>query len=119
MLAESNKDIEDAFKFARLAKKNLPDDPKVMDTLGWVYYKKGLYESAISKFTNCLEKMPDNAIVTYHLGMAYHKKGDLEKARRELEKALQLNENFNGADEVRKILAEYKKNKQDVQQVIN
>jgi Tfp pilus assembly protein PilF len=50
--------------------------------------------------------MPDNPTVTYHLGMAYYKKGDLENARAELEKALQLDESFNGADEARRILAE-------------
>ena len=77
-----------------------------MDTLGWVYYKNGHYESAIAEFTDCLAKMPDNATVTFHLGMAYYKKGDLENARAELEKALQLDKNFNGADKARKILAE-------------
>ena len=38
--------------------------------------------------------------------MAYYKKGDKERARAELQKALRLNANFNGADEARKILAQ-------------
>jgi Flp pilus assembly protein TadD len=50
--------------------------------------------------------MPENAIVIYHLGMAYYKKGDLENARAELNKALKLNENFTGAEEARRVLAE-------------
>jgi tetratricopeptide (TPR) repeat protein len=106
ILADQDKDIEEAFNFARLAKEKFPNDPNVMDTLGWVYYRKGLYDNAIGEFTDCLEKMPDNPTVTYHLGMAYYKKGDLENARAELEKALQLDENFSGADEARRILAE-------------
>jgi Tfp pilus assembly protein PilF len=44
--------------------------------------------------------------VIYHLGMAYYKKGDLENARAELEKALQLDKDFSGADEAKRILAE-------------
>ena len=95
-----------AGELARLAKEKLPDDPNVMDTLGWVYYKKGLYDSAIAEFSDSLEKMPDNATVTYHLGMAYYKKGDLNKARAELQKALQLDANFTGADEAKQVLAE-------------
>jgi tetratricopeptide (TPR) repeat protein len=71
-----------------------------------VYYKKGLYDSAISEFTDCLDKMPDNATVIYHLGMTYYKKGDLDNARAELERALSLDDQFDGADEARKVLAE-------------
>jgi Tfp pilus assembly protein PilF len=50
--------------------------------------------------------MPENAAVIYHLGMAYYKKGDMVNARAELEKALQLDENFSGADEAKRVLAE-------------
>jgi hypothetical protein len=38
--------------------------------------------------------------------MAYYKKGDLENARAELEKALALKQDFSGADEAKRILAE-------------
>jgi Flp pilus assembly protein TadD len=38
--------------------------------------------------------------------MAYYKKGDLDNARVELKKALKLNENFTGASEAKRILAE-------------
>jgi Flp pilus assembly protein TadD len=50
--------------------------------------------------------MPENATVIYHLGMAYYQKGDLENARAELKRALKLNENFTGANEAKRILAE-------------
>jgi tetratricopeptide (TPR) repeat protein len=105
ILADQEKDLEDALNLARLAKRKLPDNPNVMDTLGWVYYKKGLYENAIAELTDCLKQLPDNATATYHLGMAYYKNGDLEKARAELEKALQLDENFSGAAEAKQVLA--------------
>jgi tetratricopeptide (TPR) repeat protein len=77
-----------------------------MDTLGWVYYKKGLYDSAIREFGDSLEKMPDNATLHYHLGLAYIKKEKEDLAKAQLEKALQLNPKFEGAEEAQKLLSE-------------
>ena len=91
ILAEANRDLNDALKFAQAAKAKMPDDPSVMDTLGWVYYRKGIYDSAIAEFRGSLAKAPDNATVGYHLGLAYAKKGETAKARAELERALAVN----------------------------
>ena len=78
----------------------------LMDSLGWAYFKKGLYASAIGEFSDCLVKLPENPAVIYHLGMAYYKNGDSAKARVELEKALSLDENFTKAEDARRVLAE-------------
>jgi tetratricopeptide (TPR) repeat protein len=105
LLLTQDKNIDEALGLAQQAKEKLPYDPNVMDTLGLVFYKKGLYDSAIAEFSDSLEKIPDNAIVHYHLGLAYHKKGDIHRARIELEKALSLNQNFDEADAARQILS--------------
>ena len=105
-LVDQGKDIDEALQLARLAKEKLPDDPNVMDTLGWVYYKKGLYDSAIGEFSDSLTKLADNPVVNYHLGMAYYKKGDTTRAKEQLEKALSLQTDFPGSDEARQVLAE-------------
>ena len=78
------------------------------DTLGWVYYKKGLYDSAIAEFKASLAKAPENPTIMYHLGLAYAKKGETDKARAELERALRLGDKFDGAGEAKKALAELK-----------
>jgi tetratricopeptide (TPR) repeat protein len=106
VLADQNNSLDEALGFARMAKEKLPADPNVMDTLGWVYYKKGLYDSAISEFSDSLEKIPDNAVVNFHLGMAFYKKGDRDNAKLQLEKALSLSQNFDGAEEAKRVLAE-------------
>jgi tetratricopeptide (TPR) repeat protein len=106
ILSAQNKNLDEALTFARTAKEKMPNSPFVMDTLGWIYQKKGLYDLAILELSDARSKLPQNAEVAYHLGMAYYKKGDTEKARIELEKALELADNFNGADEARKVLAE-------------
>ncbi|GAJ03923.1 unnamed protein product [marine sediment metagenome] len=105
ILADQDKKLNEALDLARLAKEKLSDNPYVMDTLGWVYYKKGLYDSAIGEFSDSLVKKPENATVIYHLGLTYYRKGDSDKARAELEKALRLDDNFMGADEARQVLA--------------
>ena len=104
LLAAQGKNIDEALDFARKAKEKLPNDPSIMDTLGLVYYKKGLYDSAIGEFTDSLDKMPDNPTVHYHLGMTYYKKGDKNRARAELKKALSLDDGFDGSEEARQIL---------------
>ena len=106
LLSTQDKDINEALGFAQKAKERLPDDPNVMDTLGWIYYKKGLYDNAIREFADSLGKIPENAVVHYHLGLAFYKKGNKDGAKAELEKALSLNEKFDGADEARRILSE-------------
>ena len=105
LLADQNRDLNEALKLANIAKKADPEDPSIADTLGWVYYKRGLYPNAVSELTFAAEKLPDNATVRYHLGMSYLKKGDTEKARQELEKALSLDSSFEGSEEAKKALA--------------
>jgi tetratricopeptide (TPR) repeat protein len=105
MLAEGDKNIDEALEFARTAKAKASDDPNVADTLGWIYYKKGLYDSAVGEFRDSLKKLPDNALVNYHLGLALYRKGDTQKAKEVLEQALDLDGNFDGADNARSILS--------------
>jgi Tfp pilus assembly protein PilF len=50
------------------------------------------------------EKITDHPVIKYHLGMAYYKNGDKENAKKELEKALELDSKFSGAEEARATL---------------
>ena len=65
---------------AQAARRGLPDSPNAADTLGWAYYQKGAYGSAISMLQEALKlqeksKAPESAAIHYHLGMAYQKTG--------------------------------------------
>ena len=106
LIASREGDIDEALKFAQVANEKLPDDPSVMDTLGWIYYKKGLYGNAIQELSDSLEKVPDNPIVHYHLGAALFQYGDKAQAKSVLEKALSLDKDFDGAAEARRMLSE-------------
>ncbi len=106
LLAQQDRDIDVALGYAQQAKEKLPDDPGVMDTLGWIYYKKGFYDSAISELNESLKQIPGNPIVHYHLGMAYYKKGEPLLAKKELQEALRLSDHFSEADNARRIVSE-------------
>jgi tetratricopeptide (TPR) repeat protein len=96
--------LAQALQLASSAKQRLPDDPDVDDTIGWVYYKKGLPSLAVKPFEDSLKKRPDNADTLVHLGLTYAKLGQNAKARQALERARQLSPNA-GGDEARRVLA--------------
>ena len=104
LLVAQDKDLNEALSLAQKAKEKLPKNPAVMDTLGWIYYKKGAYDMAVLELSDSLEKLPKHPVVRYHLGLALYKKGDKAKAKAELEKALELKKDFEGAEEARKLL---------------
>ena len=103
--AEQNLNLETALQLAETAKGKLRDVPQVDDTLGWVYYKKGLFPLAISSFERSVKGDPKNAGYHYHLGLAYAKSGDKVKARESLQKAAELGGDSKDATEAKKVLA--------------
>jgi tetratricopeptide (TPR) repeat protein len=104
LYSEHGGDAEEALRLAQLAKESAPDDPYVSDTLGWVLYKRGVYQRALGLLKESAAKLPTSASVQFHLGMTYHKTGDNAAARDALTRALQLNARFDGADEARRVL---------------
>ncbi|MFW5908848.1 MAG: tetratricopeptide repeat protein, partial [Desulfosalsimonas sp.] len=108
VLAERDENLNEALELAERAKEKLPDDPRVADTLGWVYYKMGLYDSAIREFSAGMEKLPGNPTIQYHMGMAYYKKGYIRRAQDALEKSLELDPNFENSSEARETLTNIK-----------
>jgi tetratricopeptide (TPR) repeat protein len=102
--AEQGTNLDMALQLATSAKQRLPNDASVDDTIGWVYYKKGLPALAVTPLEDSLKKRPNNAEVLFHLGLAYAKLGENAKARDALERALKLDPAV-GGDEARRTLA--------------
>lgn len=101
--------LDVALALAQTARKGLPDSPGVIDTMGWIYYQKGVYALAISSLREALElqekrKMPDDPDIHYHLGMAYEKGAQPSLARQHFEHVLKNYPNYNGAAEIKKEL---------------
>ena len=88
MLAESGADLDQALTMAQRAKQKMPQDSNVADTLGWIYIKKNLADSAIGIFSELVRAEPGKSTYHYHLAMALAQKGDKIAAKKELEAAL-------------------------------
>jgi tetratricopeptide (TPR) repeat protein len=100
--------LDEAVALSQGVVQRFPDVPGFADTLGWIYYKKGLNGPAVEQLQKVVAKAGDSAGYRFHLGMALAGKGDKAAARRELEEALRLGEkqpNFTDAEEARKTLA--------------
>jgi tetratricopeptide (TPR) repeat protein len=103
-LAEGGGNLDEALKFAQIAREAAPEEPSVGDTLGWVHYKKGLIDIAYPLIADAAGKMKNNASVRYHHGMVLAKKGKNKEAAAELNAALSLDPKFPGAEEARKTI---------------
>lgn len=91
LLAEhgtSDKDFEEALQLAQKAVRTAPSNPAYADTLGTVYLRNGLVDSALQIFTNLANRYPGNASFRHHLGLALLRKGDRTRAKAELARAL-------------------------------
>jgi tetratricopeptide (TPR) repeat protein len=107
-LADGGGNLDEALKFAQVAREAVPEDPSVGDTLGWIYYKKGLVDTAYPLIADAAAKLKNNASIRYHHGMVLAKKGKAKESAAELKAALALDPKFPGADEAKKTLAELK-----------
>jgi len=106
--ANNDGNLDTALHLAETAKSQLPESAEVSDTLGWIYYKKSLATLAITALLDGVMQDQSNPIIHYHLGLAYAKNGDSMDAQRSLQKALQLDPKFAGADEARRVLGSLK-----------
>jgi tetratricopeptide (TPR) repeat protein len=108
-LATQGGNIDEALGYAQTAMEHMPKNSAVMDTLGWVYYLKGSYLSAISEFQDSLVSDPQNPVIQYHLGMALYKNEQFKQAKEILEKALSTSKKFKGSDEAQNTLDDIRK----------
>ena len=113
VLLETNGSVDQALQLAQTARRNMPESSNVADTLGWAFYKKGVYESAIGMFQEAIKlaaknKETDNPTYHYHLGLAYARTERPGLARQHLEHVLKIDPKYSGADDVRKQLAQLK-----------
>jgi tetratricopeptide (TPR) repeat protein len=106
--ANGNGNLDVALQLAQTAKSQLPARHEVDDTLGWIYYKKGLTSMAVEALTASTQRAPDNPNYNYHLALALHQNGNKAEAKKYLEKALASKGKFENAEEARKLLESIK-----------
>lgn len=80
-IAEMGGDLVEAEQLALKAYALQKDDAFIIDTLGWVYYKKGEYAKALTYIEKAHEISPDVGVIAEHLGDVYLKLKKDDKAR--------------------------------------
>jgi tetratricopeptide (TPR) repeat protein len=104
LLADQMGDAESLKKAKALAERfESSPQPAFRDTLGWVYYKTGETDKAVSILKDVVKQAPNVFVFRYHLGMAYHKQGNLTDAKVQLAKAIEGKNDFIGKDEARAV----------------
>ena len=103
--ANNGGNLDVALQLAQVAKAGAPDSATVTDTLGWVYYKKGLSSLATTTLRQAAALDTKNANVQYHLGLALIQQGDKVQARKALDQAVRLNPTLASDDGLKRALA--------------
>lgn len=98
LLADNNGNLDEALTLSQAVVKKIANNAGFYDTLGWVYFKKGLYSPAVEQFKKAVAldtadagKVGQNPNPAYRLrlGMALASAGDKMSARREVETSLE------------------------------
>jgi tetratricopeptide (TPR) repeat protein len=105
MLADNGNDLDQALTMAQRAKQQRPNDGDVSDTLGWIYIKKNLSDSAINIFRDLVRDKPERATYRYHFAMALAQKGDRASAKKECEAALRSKPSKEEEAKIRDLMA--------------
>ena len=105
VMLQQGGNVDVAFAMAQTARRQLPDNPNSADTLGWAFYQKKVYTSAIGLFKEAVKKEPDNVLFTYHLGLAYAKNGQAAQAKQQLDHLVRISPNSPNVEELRQAVA--------------
>jgi tetratricopeptide (TPR) repeat protein len=98
LLAKQGVELDRALRLATEAQQALPNDPNVSDTLGFVYFKKGLNEPALQQARYAIQLAEEahepQAVFQYHLGLVLRALGRNPEAADAFERALAIDDKF-------------------------
>ena len=98
--ADKGDKLDKSLEIIKKAASLQPRDGYIIDSLGWVYYRMGDYESAVNYLEKAVEYLPYDSTINDHLGDAYWQYG------RKLEAKFQWERAFNYAEETETTLKE-------------
>ena len=87
---EQQTNLTKAQAMLRRAVEQRPEDGFIVDSLGWVYYRLGVYEKAVEYLERAVALRPSDPVINDHLGDAYWKVGRRREARFQWHRALDL-----------------------------
>lgn len=109
-LAFAYQQIQDkrALPTAEQAYKLAPDNPAIMDTLGWILVQQGNPQRGLPLIQKAYSKQPDDPSLHYHLAAALARSGDHAHAIAELDRLFSGGVQFPEEQEARALLQQLK-----------
>lgn len=89
LYALKGENLDEALGLARRALKDNADKAAYIDTLGWVYFKKGLLDEAIAQLERAV-KILEDPVIYGHLADVYFARGLPDEAEKAWHKSLDL-----------------------------
>ena len=89
-LANRTDRYDEALELIQRARAIKPNDPAILDSLGWVLYKRGEYDAALSHLRAAMSTMPDPEVAA-HLGEVLWATGAEDEARSIWQEAIKNN----------------------------
>jgi tetratricopeptide (TPR) repeat protein len=86
-LVDRDERLDEAEEYLTRALELLPDDPAVIDSVGWLYYRQMRYDESLQMLRRAYALFPDPEIAA-HLGEVLWVSGDQESASKVWEEAL-------------------------------
>jgi cellulose synthase operon protein C len=105
-LTASAQNDKAATGFAERAYALRPNDPAVIDTLGWLLFRQGQVDRGLALLRDARLRDSTDPEIRYHLAAALAKSGRRTEAREEVAQALKISASFEGIEDARKLQAE-------------
>jgi tetratricopeptide (TPR) repeat protein len=108
LMAQSGENLDEALTLARKGTQFAVEQSlktSLQDTLGSIYLRKNMYESALQSFQVAVNSNPGSMTYRYHLGTTLYQMGDKSKAKVELQAALAATPKSEDEPKIRELLA--------------
>ncbi|MBZ0108363.1 MAG: tetratricopeptide repeat protein [Candidatus Scalindua rubra] len=102
--AESETNLDEGLEYALKATKLAPNDAAILDTLGWIYFKKNNFIKAIESLKSAVASRQNSPTMRFHLGMAYYRSNDLKNALNEFKNSLEISARFQEASKAKDMI---------------
>ena len=102
--AESGTNLDEGLEHALKAAELAPKDAAILDTLGWVYFKKDNFNKAVESLKSAVATRQNSPTIRFHLGMAHYKNRNLNSALNEFKNSLKISARFKEASKAKDMI---------------
>lgn len=111
--AEEGTHLKEAEKLARRAMSLEPQDGYILDTLGWILFKRGKFVESVKMLEAAFRYQSTVSVIAEHLGDAYYKQDMVDKAKRMYQRAVDLETDGKKQQEIKAKLSAIEKQQLD------